>query len=278
MQKKKGLGRGIAALIPEKIAAEKERYRLLNVGDVAANPLQPRQVFSASEIDDLKASIAQDGLLQPIVVAAEGEKFKLIAGERRLRAVKSLGWEKIPAIVLEEIKEVELLRKSLVENIQRANLNAIEEAHAYKKLLDDYGYSLERLSQELGKDVSTISNFVRLLNLPLEIQEELKKGFISPGHGRALLALRDVTQMRRLLEEIKQGKISVRETEKRVKKKKAKVNIDPNLQDMIERLQRKLGTKVLLTPKKGGGKLEIVYFNQDDLQRIIRVLLPGEQR
>jgi len=214
--------------------------------------------------------------LQPIVVVEEGESFKLIAGERRLRSVQSLGWERVAALVLHNIEEVELLRKSLVENVQRANLNPIEEAQAYKRLMDDYGYSLEETAKEVAKDISTVSNAVRLLALPENIQRDLSQGLISPGHARALLMLGKGSQMQSFADKIKSEKLSVREAEKRAKMKKGKLVLEPNLKAALEELQRKIGSKINVEIKKRGGKIEVLFMDNEDLQRIVAVLLNRE--
>ncbi len=224
----------------------------------------------------LQQSIAKDGLLQPIVVVEEGEFFKLIAGERRFRSVKNLGWERIAALVLHNIEEVELLRKSLVENIQRANLNPIEEAQAYKRLMDDYGYSLEDVAKEVAKDISTVSNAVRLLALPENIQRDLSQGLISPGHARALLMLGKSKEMQTLADKIKSEKLSVRDAEKNAKNKKGKLSIEPHLKLALEELQRKIGSKVNLEIKKKGGKIEVLFMDSKDLERIVTILLNRE--
>ena len=214
--------------------------------------------------------------MQPIVVVEEGESFKLIAGERRLRSVQSLGWERVAALVLHNIEEVELLRKSLVENVQRANLNPIEEAQAYKRLMDDYGYSLEETAKEVAKDISTVSNAVRLLALPENIQRDLSQGLISPGHARALLMLGKGSQMQSFADKIKSEKLSVREAEKRAKMKKGKLVLEPNLKAALEELQRKIGSKINVEIKKRGGKIEVLFMDNEDLQRIVAVLLNRE--
>ncbi|MDP8233493.1 MAG: ParB/RepB/Spo0J family partition protein [Candidatus Saelkia tenebricola] len=272
MEKKTGLGKGLSALIPEKTGVDFKKYKEINVSRIALNPFQPRKVFVEQEVINLKASILKDGLLQPILVVVEGDAYKLIAGERRFRAIKMLGWDKVPALVLNAVEEVELLRKSLVENIQRTNLNPIEEAQAYKKLIEEYGYSLENVAVEVGKDFSTISNTLRLLNLPLDVQEDLQQGFISSGHARALLMLQNEAALRKLLKAIKTGNISVREAEKRVRIQKNR-DIDPNISSILEELQRKLGTKIEIMPKKKGGKIEISYFSNEDLEKVLNVLL-----
>jgi ParB family chromosome partitioning protein len=275
MEKKKGLGKGLSALIPQKLEVDtKGPVTEIEVSKIQFNPLQPRKQFSEEEIQSLKTSIQHEGLLQPILVAKEGERYVLIAGERRLRAVTKLGWEKIPAVVIDSVSEVDLLRKSLVENIQRANLNPIEQANAYKKLIEEYGYSLEKLARELGKDFSTISNTIRLLNLPEDIQEEIKDGNITPGHARALLMLKSEKEMREMVAEIKTKNLSVRKTEARVKELKAKKAEppDPYLRDIIDRLQKKFGTRVQVIKTRKGGKLEIQFLNEEDLQRILNII------
>ncbi|MCD6080480.1 MAG: ParB/RepB/Spo0J family partition protein [Candidatus Omnitrophica bacterium] len=280
MEKKKGLGKGLAALIPQKLESEtRAPFVEVEISKIKLNPLQPRKDFSVERIEDLKNSIQQEGLLQPVVVARQGETYVLIAGERRLRAVKKLGWQKIPAVILDSVRDAEFLRKSLVENIQRANLNPIEEATAYKRLVDEYGYSLERLAKEVGKDFSTISNTIRLLNLPPDIQERLKNGDITAGHARALLMLKDEKEMRALLEEIKEKKLSVRKAEEKARraKKASKTSLlDPNIIDIIDKLQRRLGTRVHILKTRKGGKVEIQFLNEEDLQRILNIIC-GEE-
>jgi len=276
MEKKRSLGRGIAALIPEKRAKDPSRYRDIETVKVKPNPYQPRKEFSEDELLRLQQSIAKDGLLQPIVVVEEGENFKLIAGERRLRSVQKLGWERVAALVLHDIEEVELLRKSLVENVQRANLNPIEEAQAYKRLIDDYNYSLEEVAAEVAKDISTISNAVRLLALPKDIQQDLSRGTISPGHARALLMLGKGSQAEALVKQIKSKKMSVREAEKRAKQVKGKLFLEPHLKVALEELQRKVGSKINIEMKKRGGKIEILFMDNEDLQRIVKILLNRE--
>ena len=276
MEKKRGLGRGISALIPEKRVKDSSHYKDIEIAKIKRNPYQPRKDFSKTELLHLQQSIAKDGLLQPIVVVEEGEFFKLIAGERRFRSVKNLGWERIAALVLHNIEEVELLRKSLVENIQRANLNPIEEAQAYKRLMDDYGYSLEDVAKEVAKDISTVSNAVRLLALPENIQRDLSQGLISPGHARALLMLGKSKEMQTLADKIKSEKLSVRDAEKNAKNKKGKLSIEPHLKLALEELQRKIGSKVNLEIKKKGGKIEVLFMDSKDLERIVTILLNRE--
>jgi len=274
MEKKKGLGRGISALIPDRDRTGSNRYSPVDLVKISPNPLQPRKEFKEQEIADLQSSIAKDGLLQPIVVVEEGQGYRLVAGERRLRAVQRLGWTAIPALVLASIEEVELLRKSIVENIQRTNLNPIEEARAYKRLIDDYGYSLENVAQEVAKDLSTISNTIRLLNLPEDVQSALKQGVISAGHARALLMLSEHGQIREMAEHIQTKKLSVRATEKIVKEQKS--SADPHLKSALESLQRLLSTKINISNKRKGGKIEIMFVDQQDLERIVNLLLKME--
>ncbi|HDL10236.1 MAG TPA: ParB/RepB/Spo0J family partition protein [Candidatus Omnitrophica bacterium] len=276
-EKKKGLGKGLSALIPPKLESEpKGPLTEIEVSKIRFNPLQPRENFNEGEIEELKKSIANDGLLQPIVVTKSGNEYILIAGERRVRAIRKLGWEKIPAVVVENAEEVEYLRKSLVENIQRTNLNPIEEATAYKKLIEEYGYSLERVANEVGKDFSTISNTIRLLNLPADIQEEIKEGYITPGHARALLMVKDEDEMRTLVAEIKHKKLSVRKVEEKVRAIKKTTLLDPNMMHIIEKLQQKLGTKVRIITTRKGGRMEIQFLDNEDLHRLVNIIC-GEE-
>lgn len=271
------MGKGLKALIPEGPSLGEKKgpsgFEEIEIGKIKLNPHQPRESFPKEEIDELKTSIQNEGLLQPIIVAKGGEGYTLIAGERRLRAVKELGWRRIPAIVLEDISDAELLRKSLVENIQRRDLNPIEEALAYKKLIDVFGYSVEKVAREVGKDFSTIFNAIRLLNLPPQIQEDLKRGKITAGHARAILMLKGESQMIEFAEEIKRKRMSVREAERRARERR---QVDPNMRQVIEELQRKFGTKVDIVRKRKGGKIEIAFIDEEDLNRIIKILLAGE--
>ncbi len=272
------MGKGLSALIPYKLEPEPKGPLIeIEVSKIRFNPVQPRKKFNDEEIEELKKSIANDGLLQPIVVTRSGNEYILIAGERRVRAIRKLGWEKIPAVVVENVGEVEFLRKSLVENIQRANLNPIEEAIAYKKLIEEYGYSLERVANEVGKDFSTISNTIRLLNLPPDIQEEIKEGHITPGHARALLMVKNEDEMRALVAEIKHKKLSVRRVEEKVRLLKKTTLPDPNMMDIIERLQQKLGTKVRILRTRKGGRMEIQFLNDEDLQRLVNIICGKEE-
>lgn len=271
------MGKGLSALIPHKLESEpRGPLAEIEVSKIRVNPLQPRKKFNDEEIEELKKSIAKDGLLQPIVVTKSGNEYILIAGERRLRAIKKLGWKRVSAVVVESAGEVEFLRKSLVENIQRANLNPIEEATAYKKLIDEYGYSLEQVANEVGKDFSTISNTIRLLNLPPDIQQEIKEGRITPGHARALLMLRDENEMRVLVTEIKHKRLSVRKVEEKVRGLKKTTLLDPNEMHIIEKLQQKLGTKVRIIRTRKGGRIEVQFFNDEDLQRLVNIICGKE--
>ena len=278
MQKKIGLGKGLSALIPEKTKSELGKYKEIELTQIDVNPYQPRLEFSETELQALKESIIKEGLLQPILVLKKAGGYQLVAGERRLRAVRELKWERIPALILDKVQQEGLLLKSLVENLQRANLNPIEEAQAYKRMKQEFGYSLEKVAQEVGKDFSTVSNTMRLLNLPSDIQEDIKRGLLSPGHARALLKLKDDSKRRALLKEIKAKRINVREAEKRARSLKDNLKLDPNLRSILEKLQRKLGGKVELVRRKKGGRIEIHYLDEQDLERVIKILLSGEEK
>lgn len=277
MDAKRRLGKGLSALIPE-LSEEKKIGEIIEIDieKISPNPHQARIKFDEEKIEEIKKSIQAQGLIQPIIVRKQAEgSYQLVAGERRLRAVKSLGWKKIQAIVLKIDKESQLLEKSLIENIQRQDLNPIEEAKAYKKLKEAFGYTLEEIASLIGKDKVTISNIIRLLQLPGNIQEKILEGQISAGHARALLALDDPRKQREMVHLIEERRLSVRDAEKLIYKKKkeyAKM-IDPNIIAMIEEIQRKLGVRVKLQARQKGGILSITYTDIKDLERIIEHLL-----
>lgn len=284
---KKSLGRGIEALIPSKeIADEKhEKVVYLKIEDISSNPYQPRQNFDTQNLEELTQSIREKGIIQPILVRRKGDGFELIAGERRLRAANLLNFKEIPAIV-KDVDDPESLKLSLVENLQRKDLNPIEEARAFKYLNDQFGITQEQIGQIIGKSRVSITNTLRLLNLPQEIQEEIKKGTISFAHGRLLLELTDTNQQRILAQKIIANSLSVRELENLMKKirpakvraKKSKKALDPYLLVMEEELQGLLGTKVQIYPARKGGFIRIEFYSQEELERIWGILKQGSTK
>ncbi|MBK7979041.1 MAG: ParB/RepB/Spo0J family partition protein [Ignavibacteriae bacterium] len=257
----------------------------INIEDISPNPYQPRTEFDAESLSELKQSILQNGLIQPITVRRNtANKYELISGERRLRAIKDIGYKTIPAyIIVVESKEA-MVALALIENIQREKLNAIEIAHAYKRLIDECNLSQEEVSERVGKDRTTITNSIRLLKLPVEIQNSLVKDEISAGHARALINIYDEKLQLQLLEKIKKQNLSVRKVEQIVKdllsgKKDVKKDIvNSNDQDLISQrdIENKLrivfGTKVSCRQRKdGAGQITIDFYSNDELDRLFEL-------
>jgi len=282
---RRALGKGLSALIPEKTvegAAHKEEIIYVQSGQIKPNPFQPREDFDQQSIEELAQSIKEKGVIQPLLVRRRGDNYELIAGERRLRAASSLGLKEIP-IIVREVSDQDSLELALIENIQREGLNPIEEAHAYQHLLDKFNVTQEKISEVLGKARVTITNTLRLLKLPHEIQDEMKKGRISFAHGRALLEVEDANQQRRLAQDIISKGLSVRELESLLKSsrpKAAKRKIGAGLREPIvaileEQLQHALATKVRISKRKKRGHINIEFYSQEDLERIVNVIKGG---
>lgn len=281
---RKALGKGISALIPEREANQEleKQAKILYVplDKVKPNPFQAREDFEPQSMEELAQSIKQKGVIQPLLVRPRAEGYELIAGERRLRAAKSLNLHEIP-VIIKDAEDVDSLELSLIENIQRENLNPIEEAHAYQYLIDKFGFTQEKLSEILGKARVSITNLLRLLKLPQEIQEEIKKGRISFAHGRALLEIEDVNLQRRLAEQIISNSLSVRELENLIKSRRPRRDLcrqaqvagrPPYLAVMEEELQHILATKVRITQRKKRGHIFIEFYSQEDLERIVKTI------
>ncbi|MFH1848323.1 MAG: ParB/RepB/Spo0J family partition protein [Candidatus Omnitrophota bacterium] len=278
---RKALGKGLSALIPEKAktldVGPNDAVIQLDADKIQYNKYQPREEFNTERLKELVASIRERGVVQPVLVRRVGNAYELIAGERRLRAVKALGVNKIPAIVKDVKSDVDLLEIALIENIQREDLNAIEEAHAYQRLTNEFDFTQDKIAQAVGKDKATVSNTMRLLKLPQRIQDYISKGKISPGHGRALLGVDGPKQQLMLCERVISKGLSVREVENMASKgaqarPKASPGKDRNIVEIEEKLQRALGTKVRIMHSKKRGKIQIEYFSLDDLERIIKIL------
>ncbi len=281
--KKRGLGKGLAALLPEEPImdllneeVDEESIVHVNLNEIEPNEEQPRKQFEKESLNELKESIEQFGVIQPIIVRKKEDKYEIIAGERRWRAAKEAKLEEIPCII-KEIDDKEAMKLALIENIQREDLNPIEEALAYKSLMENYKLTQEDLAKAIGKSRSYIGNTVRLLNLDEEIIENIAEGKLSSSHGRALLAIPNKKERLKTADEIINNKMNVRETEKIAKKSKkqkskAMPTKDPFIVDIEEKLMSSLGTKVNLIPKKNGGKIEIEFYNDEDLERIIEIL------
>ena len=275
---RKALGRGINALIPDQPTESGEKIVYLPVNQIKPNPFQPREDFDPQNLEELVQSIKEKGILQPVLVRRKGDYYELIAGERRFRAANSLNINEIPAIV-KEAQDIDSLEISLIENIQRQNLNPMEEARAYQYLIDKFNITQEEVSEILGKARVTVTNTLRLLKLPLEVQDEIRKGKISFAHGRALLEVTDPNQQRRLLNEIIANSLSVRELENIIKSKRNKVykavkttNIDPAVTIMQDRVQQSLATKVRINKRKKRGSIVIEFYSEEDLNRIVKTI------
>lgn len=279
---KKVLGRGIGALIPPEGLEKHEKIVFLRLEEIKPNPYQPREDFDNQNLEELTQSIKEKGLIQPVVVRRHGDFYQLIAGERRFRAAKLLHSNDIPAIV-KDVDDEGSLELSLIENIQRQALNPIEEARAFQYLIDKFNVTQEKISEVIGKSRVSVSNTLRLLKLPKEIQDEIRQGKISFAHGRALLEIEDVNQQRRFAQEIISDDLSVRELEnlikanrpRRIKYKigKAKTSKDPHLMLKEESLQQLLGTKVNIKRNRKRGLIQIEFYSFEDLERILKILI-----
>ena len=283
---RKVLGRGLEALIPTEVQGFKERVQTLKVSQVDPSRFQPRINFSQSKLEELANSIREKGVIQPILVRAGvgADRFELIAGERRLRAVKYLGLDEIPAIV-RRVADVDLLQMALIENIQREELNPIEEARAYRRLTDEFNFTQDSIAQRVGKDKTSVSNLLRILNLPNEIQEHLSNSLITFGHARALLSLGEPKRQLSFCEAIIKKGLSVRQTEFLVSPKqrasarggsasggKKSAEKDQDIKSLELKLEHTLGTRVRVRHGKKRGKIEIEYYSLDDLDRVLKLL------
>ena len=280
MNKKFGLGKGLGALIPEEESIEESSSVLkISMNLIRANVDQPRKSFDPEKISELAQSIKEHGVIQPIILNKEADTYVVIAGERRFRAAKSIGLTEIPAVIM-NIDNKEVLEISLIENIQREDLNPIEEAIAYKKLLVDFNLTQEEISNKVSKSRTAITNCMRLLNLDERVQDYLIDGVISEGHGRAILGLNDKEIQYEIAQMVIDDSLSVRQTEKLVKnfeneKKEKVIQKQSNIyyKDIMNRLENHFGTKVFINSKsKNKGKIEIEYYSEEEFERILEVL------
>jgi ParB family chromosome partitioning protein len=280
---RKALGRGIGAIIPDlPLVFDKKTKMMVEIEleKISSNPSQPRSDFDAETLKELSRSINEKGILQPVVVRLLGDGFQLIVGERRVRAARLAGMKKIPAIVLDVSNEREMLEMALVENLQREDLNPMDEARAYQKLLENCGLTQKEISQKVGKDRTSVTNALRLLKLPAKVQSQVIRGTISAGHARALLALDSHREQEALAEKIVKGDLSVRAVERLVQRRSgreprlrlARPPKSPEVRELEERLQRVLGTAVRIVRGGKRGRLEIEFYSDDDLERILEVM------
>lgn len=280
---KRVLGRGLDALIPSKSDSQKSKILesrvqqgIVNVSidKIKANRYQPREGFQETSLKELAASIKEKGFVQPVLLRATQSGYELIAGERRYRAAKMLGLKEMPAIV-KDASDLDSLELSIIENIQREDLNPIDQAKAYKRLLDEFNMTQENVADTIGKDRATVANILRLLKLPKKIQEYVSRGTLTMGHARAILGLEVESQQLRLCTKAIKNALSVRDTERYAKKislsskKETKPEKDPDLMALEEKLRESLGTKVRIIKGKRGGRIEIEFYTDKDLENII---------
>lgn len=288
MAKKLGLGQGVGLLFGE----EKEKYFECDITKIVANKHQPRSDFNPQELQELSESIREKGVIQPLIVTSNGDDdvYELVAGERRLRASKIAGLSHVPVVLVDIDNEDSLLELALIENIQRTDLNPIEEAEAYRKLIEKFGYTQEETAKRVGKQRVTVTNMLRLLKLPDSVRKDISAGLLSEGHGRALVRLVDnPLKIQEIRDLVVQNGLSVRQTEKIIKKAaNDKAPVDKRKIDLPDEISRSyrnslttqmtnyLNTKVSIVHNGTRGKIEIEYFSADDLERVVALLLPGQ--
>lgn len=280
--KRPALGKGIGALLSSAAQEGGKKYFSCPIEELRPHSQQPRKTFDDGKMAELVASIKEKGVIQPLVIRQMADHYQIIAGERRWRAAQKAGLERVP-VVIQDVSEDWALEIALIENIQREDLNPMEEATAYRHLMDSFDLSQEEVAKRVGKDRSTVANALRLLRLPNKVKDDLLANRLSMGHARALLSLESDEDMTEASEEVIRKKLSVRETEKLVKKiknfsglnrptEKVVKEIDPNLVELESSLKQTLGAQVKLAPKGKGGKIEISYHDQVELERLLELL------
>ncbi|MBW1980486.1 MAG: ParB/RepB/Spo0J family partition protein [Deltaproteobacteria bacterium] len=281
--KKKGLGKGLGALIPDADVLSRggDQFFFCEIEEISPNPYQPRQHVRDKALDELVNSIREKGILQPLLVRRSKQGYQLLAGERRWRAAQIAGLQRVP-VIIRESAEPEAVEIALIENIQRKDLNPVEEAEAYQRLSKDFNLSQEEIAKKIGKDRSTVANMMRLLKLPEKIRNDLLEGTLSMGHARCLLALREQSLQLQARDVVVQRGLSVRETEKLVqmllkkgRKRKSVPQQDDHFRAVTDQLIRYFGTRVKISRRGKRGKIEIEFYSDEDLQRILDLL--GQQ-
>lgn len=276
----KSLGRGLESLIPKTGAPLSKSVLNINLDQIIPNPRQPRNAFSENSLLELVESVQQHGVLQPIIVRRRGDVYEIIAGERRWRAAQKAGLRSIPGLI-KEVNDEQSLESSIIENVQRENLNPLDEAEGYENLMTEFNLTQDQVAQKVGKNRSTVANILRLLGLPTEVKESIRKAKISAGHARALLALARPNWVLPVWKEIMEKKLNVRDTELMVLRKNKNVSRETfkvsgpkkttlsNLFfELEEKLTQALGTKVSIKGQRNRGKIIISYYSQEDLERI----------
>jgi ParB family chromosome partitioning protein len=274
---------GLEALLPD-VSADDE-VREIDIERIVANPYQPRRVFNEEALAELTTSIKEHGVIQPIIVRGKGDGFQVVAGERRLRASKAAGLARIPAVI-RDYSETQMMEIALVENIQRSDLNPIEEAAAMQRLMNEFGLTQEKMAERVGRSRPYVSNMLRILSLPDDVKDYVSRGTLTMGHARALLALGDVEAIRRAAQRIVNEKLSVRDaealatpeptatkgkTKSRRKKAGATGAEAPDLRDAADELMKVFGTQVRIVGDATRGRVEIEYFSEDDLERVLEI-------
>lgn len=283
MRKKSPLGRGLGAIFTDLVDVSDKEITFSNCGieELTPNRFQPRKEFDGSEQDNLVASVKENGIIQPIIVRKTVSGYEIIAGERRWRAAQAAGLQDVP-IIIRKAEDIHIAELSLIENIQREDLNPVEEADAYQTLVAKFNLSQEEISSRVGKDRSTIANTLRLLKLPKDVKTALIQKKITAGHARALLTLDSEEERTELLKEILKKKLSVRETERLVKKRnkpsaeKVQREKESYIIDLEDRLSKKFMTRITVKRSGKGGAIEIKFFSAEDLDRVIRLIMAGE--
>jgi ParB family chromosome partitioning protein len=281
-ERQQGLGRGLAALIPQRAVPAGGPIEI-PISRIHANPYQPRRSMDSDQLAGLAASIVEHGVIQPLIVTEALDGYRLIAGERRLRAAQLAGLERVP-VVIRQVADKEQLELALVENLQRSDLDAIEEALAYRQLIDDFGFSQDSVATRVGRARSTVANTLRLLDLDQAVQDAIVDGRLTEGHGRALGALPTDVQAR-IVGTVIEGELSVRQTEELVRRlrepspkpvtTRLRSSGDPDLERVEEELRRSLGTKVSLARTRRGGRIVIEYYSDEELSRLYERLTGG---
>lgn len=278
MSTKKVLGRGLGALIPQKRdAALPAGLAEVSIDRISPNPYQPRKTFNEASIEELARSVREHGIVQPLLVTRQGERFRLIAGERRFRAAKKAGLTSVPVVIKELAQEGDLLQIALIENIQREDLNPIEEAVAYEQLHQEFGFTQDEISKRVGKERSTVANFLRLLRLPDKVKKLLAAGELSMGHARALLAVDTAKKQEALADRVVSRGLNVRQTELLASGGAKTTRKEPKPKDVFtadaeEKLTRILRTRVAIERKRRGGIIQIRFSGEDDLIRLYDAL------
>lgn len=288
MAKKSGLGKGLSAILSDKYdsqALESLEYSNssqvveLKIVDVEPNKDQPRKEFDKEKLDELADSISKHGVIQPIIVIKKGSTYQIVAGERRWRASKQAGLKKIPAIV-RDYDEIKVMEVALIENLQREDLNPVEEALGYKSLMDNFSLTQDKISERVGKSRSAVANSLRLLNLPEKVLKMLEKGEISTGHAKVILSVSNKNEQVQIAEIVIEKQMTVRETESFIKNKsktkkpvsKMSAEVKMAIKDMENSFSKFFGTKVKIKETNGKGKIEISYYSHDEFERILEIL------